>query len=470
MTTIRHLAYELHRKLSIWIALPLALWALSGILHPMMANWFKPEIENVFLPPRPLPIPAEATPPGQVFSDIEHLHQLRVIPLGGTVAYLAITPGQELHVRSISGEPIANGVERYVEERARAYLGDPSSVLAEIEVLDHFSATYTTINRYLPAYRVKLDRADGMEVVIDARTGKLATFSNRPKRVMMRLFSWFHTWSFLGGPLSILRIGVVAFVSLISLSVAISGLINLFKIRRRGKATSKALRAHRTIGGLVAIIYLMFSLSAIAHVLIKLRADNSTQWVSRQKVATGQLSTVPQSTNGKPLLGASLAVVGGAPYYRLHQATAPRESETLLIGTESQRQLENGEVAYAHELALEFSGYAAADISGTTLITKFQPDYGFIFKRLPVWRVSFEGKPYWQYTVDTADAHMSMRTDLPGLLEALTFINLHKWHFLDFAGRETRDIATVAAALLMFCLVVSGVLLSLSKRRRRGGS
>lgn len=467
MKSLSKIGYEIHRRLSIWIAIPVALWALTGILHPMMANWFSPQIENRFIPPRPLVIPAEARAPSEVFADLGELHQLKLISLSGAVAYLAITPEQELHVRTVEGEHLPGGVEKYVEERARAYLGDSTSELVEMSVHEHFSSLYSPINRYLPAYRVKLKRSDALQVVIDPRTGNLATFDDGSKRVMMRLFSWFHTWSFLGGHLSVLRVSVVSIVSILSLSVAISGLINLFKIRRKGKTASRALRAHRVIGGWVAIIYLMFSLSAIAHVMIKFRADDSTQWVSSQKVATAELSTVPSATSGRALLGASLAVVDGAPYYRIHQATAPKMSETVLVGSSSPQVLPEGEIAYAHSLALEFSGYAVGDITTTERITEFRPDYGFIFKRLPVWRVSFEEKPYWQYTVDTADAHMSMRTDLPGLLEALSFVNLHKWHFLDFAGRETRDRATVVAALAMFSLVVSGMVLWWN--RRRGG-
>lgn len=465
MISLKQICYQIHRKSSIWIAIPVALWALTGILHPLMANWFSPDIENRFIPPRALVLPPDALPPASVFADLAEVHQLKLITVAGEAAYLAITPDQQLHVRSPQGEHLPDGVRRYVEERARGYLGDESSDLEGIVIHDRFSSLYSPINRYLPAYRVKLKRSDGMQVVIDPRTGNLATFDNRSKRLMMRLFSWFHTWSFLGGPFSLLRISVVALLSILSLTVAVTGIVNLFTNCRRGPSPSKALKAHRAIGGMVAVIYLMFSLSAIAHVLIKVRADDSTQWVSSQKIAVAELATLPQTSNQKPLLGVSLAVIDGQPYYRIRQATGARMSETVLVHSSARNVLPDGEVAYAQSLALEFSGYDSSDITATAPISAFQPDYGFIFKRLPVWRVSFEGQPYWQYTVDTADAHMSMRTDLAGLLEALTFINLHKWHFLDFAGRNPRDGATVLASLLVFLLVVSGVWLWLSRRK-----
>ena len=57
---MKKLLYTFHRKFAIWLAIPLVLWALSGILHPMMANWFKPHIAQTFIPPSPLSAEASA--------------------------------------------------------------------------------------------------------------------------------------------------------------------------------------------------------------------------------------------------------------------------------------------------------------------------------------------------------------------------------------------------------------------------
>ena len=456
--------YLFHRKFAVGLSIPLVLWALSGMLHPMMANWFKPHLARTFIPPKTLVLDSSSLAPAEVFSGLEEVHQLKVIALEGRTAYLAITPDQALHYRWLNGEEIVDGHRRHAIDLARAYLSDPKSSVAEVSVHEEFSSTYTPINRYLPAYRVKLERNDGMEVVVDLRTGKLASYDNPSKRVMLRLFSWFHTWSFLGAPFSPFRIIVVGLMSVGALLVAFSGLASILFIKRpRGQKTRLSVRWHRFLGLATAVIYLMFGLSGLVHLLMKLRADDAPQQVSGQKISISKLNLVPQPEGEAHILGVSLAVMDEEPYYRLllrgeqHPLVQYIHSEIGLLRP-------HAEEVFARQLALEFSGYQEKDISETERIDAFRADYGFIFKRIPVWRVSFSDKPYWQYTVDTADSHLSMRTDLPGLIETLSFINFHKWHFLDFAGRETRDWATVIAASSLFILFASGLCMAWVKR------
>ena len=461
--------YDFHRKLAVVLAIPLLLWALSGILHPLMANWLKPTIARNFIPPKPLSIPSSALSPAEVFADLEALHQLKVVSLQGRTAYLAITPDQALHYRWTSGEPIPQGPRHHAVELARNYLDDKNSPVEKVTIHEEFSSTYSVINRYLPAYRVRLDRSDGMEVVVDLRTGKLASYDNPSKRLMLRLFSWFHTWSFLGAAQSPFRIGVVALLVCGSLMVAISGMITALQIKKpASKKTSKSRRFHRLLGLATSVIYLMFSLSGLAHLLLKLRNDDSPQWVSQQQCKVTALSTIP-TVSDLSITGVSLAIIDGEPYYRLSVKGEQSSLSHYIHATSSEHRAE-AEEEYVRQLALEFSGYREEDITAMEPIYQFRSDYGFIFKRLPVWRVSFAGQRYWQYTLDAADSHLSMRSDTPGLIEALTFINLHKWHFLDFAGRETRDWATVVASSSLVILFLSGLSLAfirLKKTRSR---
>ena len=457
--------HEFHRKFAILLAIPLLLWALSGILHPLIANWLKPTIARSFIPPKPLSIPTSALSPAKVFADLKVIHQLKVISLQGRTAYLAITPDQTLHYRWTNGEPIPQGPRHHAVELARNYLNDENSPVEEVTIHEEFSSSYSVINRYLPAYRVRLERADGMEVVVDLRTGKLASYDTPSKRLMLRLFSWFHTWSFLGAAQSPLRIGVVALLVCGSLMVAISGMSTALQMKKTasGKA-SKSKRFHRLLGLATGVIYLMFSLSGLAHLLLKLRNDDSPQWISQQQCEVTTLSTIPIASD-LSVTSTSLAIIDGEPYYRL-LAKGEQASHSHYIHATSSVHRAEAEEDYVRQLALEFSGYQEEDITAMEPIHQFRSDYGFIFKRLPVWRVSFVGQRYWQYTVDAADSHLSMRSDTPSLIEALIFINLHKWHFLDFAGRETRDWATVVAASSLALLFLSGLWLTIIRLKK----
>lgn len=452
--------YQFHRKVAIWLALPVILWALSGLLHPMMANWFRPEIAKKFIPPSPIVQQEAMKAPAEVFRDVSELHQVKAVNLGGKPVYLGVTPDQELTYRAAdSGVLIEGALEQYVEELARAYADDQDSELLEITKIEEFGSNYSAINRLLPAYRVKLDREDGLEVVVDPRTGRLATFDSPSKRVFGLLFSWFHTWSFLGDAQSPLRITVVLVVSLLVLLVAVSGIASLFLMKRKTER-KKVRRWHRLSGGVSAIFFLMFGFSGVAHVAVKYFDEQPTQWVSEQAVPVGELSFSPADLPGK-FAKLSLAEIDGSSYYRV----AGRDGVNL-FSTKTGEKLEDGDEVFARDLALEFSGFEAGAIKETEQISKFRSDYGFIFKRLPVWRVHYEGQGHWNDTVDTEDAHMASRTSAGSLAEALSFVYLHKFHFLDFAGREARDIGSAIAVSLVGLTVVLGVL---AYRRRLAG-
>ena len=484
---MKKVIYQIHRKLALWLALPVILWALSGLLHPMMANWLKPAIAKKFIAPAALDISASLMTPAEVFADVAELHQLKVIGVGERVVYLGIKPDQsQLYRDALTGEHLATGAEGYAEQLARAYADDHDSKLLSITKITEFGANYSTINRLLPVYRVKLDREDGLEVVVDPRTGRLATYDSPSKRLFAKLFAWFHTWSFLGAADSVLRITVVLVVSGLAMLVSFSGLLSLILLKARrpknqsgsvegSKVTTKVTRKmkpsrrlHRVLGGISAVFFFSFGLSGVFHVVMKYDYDDSTQWVSQQVTQTGSLSLSMAKVakiGGKPLSKVSLAVIGDSPYYRV--VTLGRSAEVMMVSASEGEVLSSGDEVYAKELALEFAEYGSEQITKTELIGGFRADYGFIFKRLPVWRVSFQGQNYWQYTVDTEDAHMSMRTSALSLVEALSFVNFHKLHFLDFTGKQTRDIASLVLMLLILSVVFLGLLSRGSKRRKK---
>lgn len=471
---MKKLFFKLHRKLAAFLAIPVILWSLSGILHPVMANWMRPSIAKTFLMPSPIQAEAEMLAPAEVFKDIAELHQIHLRKIDGELVYQAITPEQEIHYRDAeSGSVVEDAELRYAEQLAREYLDDADSALVSIEEVDSFGSNYSYINRLLPAYRVELDRADGMEVVVDVRTGKLATFDSPSKRVFSKLFAWCHTWSFLGGRDSLLRVVVVLVLSMLTLLVGLTGVANLiyFRVKRKGKAVRKltgARKYHRLLGAFCSIFFLMFSASGVYHVAVKLNYDDSTSQRSSQKIATVRLTSSPTDamrSAKRPISMVSLAIMDGEPYYRL--AVMSRKERGLSVYydvTEGGVVLKDGEAKFAKHLATEFSGLPEEAISKTEVITKFRRDYGFIFKRLPVTKVSYEDQAYWSYTVDTTNAHLAQRANVAGLVEALSFINLHKWHFLDPISKDLRDYVTAIAAFSIALLSVLGVCL-LRKRK-----
>jgi len=451
--------FHWHRRLAWLMAVPLALWMLSGLLHPMMSNWFKPDIANKFIVSKPVSVDSSDVPVNTLFSDLNELHMIKLIQVENKPVIMAITPDQKRHYRdAISGEHVAE--EKYVEQLARDYMDDADSTLVSITKIEEFGAGYSYIHRFVPVYRVVLDRDDGLQVVIDPRTGKLAAYDNKFRRVSSKLFSWLHTWSFLGDRGSWLRIGVVAVMSFCGFLIALTGCVNLWTMRKK-----KSKKIHYWGGAVTTLLFFMFTLSGFFHVVVKFDYDDSDQWVSKQSVETKLLNSSLKEISEKVggIKGMTLAVVSDRAYLRV--VKAGRDGEVLMLDANNLTELESGDETYAKELALEFSQYNEGDVGKTEKIPKFRNDYGFIFRRLPVWRVSFENKEYWSYTVDTQDAHMAMRTKPLGVIEAISFVNLHKFHFFDPLGKSVRDWVLVGSMALMLSTVISGMLL-LRKRKK----
>ena len=165
--------YKWHRYLAWVMAVPILLWALSGVLHPLMSNWFKPDIAHKFLRPVAVELPASEQKVAAICADFDEVHMVKTILLQGKPTLFIVTPDQQQYYRDIlTGEAVVNGDQLYAEQLARAYLDDADSELVKISKIEEFGAGYSYIHRFLPVYRVELDREDGLQAVVDPRTGR----------------------------------------------------------------------------------------------------------------------------------------------------------------------------------------------------------------------------------------------------------------------------------------------------------
>ena len=66
--------------------------------------------------------------------------------------------------------------------------------------------------------------------------------------------------------------------------------------------------------------------------------------------------------------------------------------------------------------------------------------YGFLNKRLPVWRVEYDTPDHLAYYVETATNSLASVVRDAVRAEGWSFSFLHKYHWLDFAGKDVRDL------------------------------
>ena len=453
-----------HRRLALIVGLPVLFWALSGILHPMMGNWFKSEIAHKFLPPKPLESQALLAPAEVIPSDTQ-INFLSLVNVKGRPAYLIEDQEQKFSLYNAQ-EGSSIDLSEYLEEKARSYTEITNDPVENIKRLDSFANDYSTINRYLPAYRVSFQDKQGLEVVIDPRTGRLARHDVPHIRVMKRLFAWFHTFSFLGGVDSLFRTIVVICFAGLGLLLGVTGIVNLFLFRTRlpsgGKRKiAKGRLAHRTVGAIAAVFYLLFGLSALFHAVMKLDYDHAPQIKNELSFTSSDLTgvPVPDGFHG-PLFAVTLARIDGKPYYRsqigreVHYANAQNGSPLV-----------DGEQKHLGELIQVFSEELWGEVKEGTVVsqhTSFSNRYGFISRRLPVWEVSFEGHTLY---LDTKDNALSKHSSALRTAEGISFSMLHKFHFIDRWNKELRDWVSATGATLVALVSCLGLLLLRKKRR-----
>ena len=78
---------------------------------------------------------------------------------------------------------------------------------------------------------------------------------------------------------------------------------------------------------------------------------------------------------------------------------------------------------------------------------------------MPVVKVQYNKNDNERYYIDTSTGKLSLKVQDKDLLEGYSFSMLHKYHFLDFFGKLTRDIATVIAASANLFVTLIGILL-----------
>jgi hypothetical protein len=137
------------------------------------------------------------------------------------------------------------------------------------------------------------------------------------------------------------------------------------------------------------------------------------------------------------------------------------------INTSNFELLKDGDQKYAHYLANTFSGNSEKEVIADSLIVKFEGEYGFVNKRLPVWKVAYAKNLNERYYVETTSGKLSVSVNDHDYNAAMIFNFLHKHHFMDFAGKQWRDFSTMFWAMAQIMLVVVGFMLYFKSRKKK---
>lgn len=487
---MRAALHRWHQRIAMVAGVAALLWGLTGLSHPLMV-WSSPRPAAFASSPEPFML-TDALAPGSVMGlhDIERAATIRAVaaPSGDHALWLIRESDRSptRYFDSRSGLELAGEDQRRAERLARHFAGDEDSAISSADYLTAFTPDYPEVNRLLPVWRIAFDRSDGLVAYIDSAGGRLATLDNALRHAFLFTFSNIHTLAFLpkgAEPARILLIGLLIGSLWAAALLALGLLLLLRNGRRRG-----ARRWHRLLGYAAVIPALMFSTSGLYHLLHAADVSMPEPDAPARAIAAKDIARLP------PLSGGSLAALialdaGDGAVWRIdlagdaadapamtadphahHRGDAPPaptgDGPTLWLEAASGAPLVGGAENLVRRIAAEQAGMEAGRIATISRVDGFTAEYGFINKRLPVWRVAFADPEAPRLFIDPVDGVIAGRAGNADLREGVVFNALHKWRWLDGIGNRNRDLVIMGFVALILIVTLLGWRLQLARWRR----
>lgn len=436
-----------HRRLALIGAIAVFIWGISGLLHPLM-SWTNPRAVT-FAPPPTKKIDVS----GDVLEllgrhDIFRVEEMRMI---GNVLQVKL-PGQaeRIYIDLADKKAMADADRDRAVMVARHYTGLQEEPVLSADLITEFSNRYTYINRYLPVWKVSFDDPRGISVYVDTATDRLGAITDARKVILQTLFQTLHTGQWLDG-VEPLRLALMTLLVGAALSAAVAGLYMLLRLRgpRRGLR-----RAHRVVAYAALFPLLMFPVSGLFHLFVQspmLYGDHNPDPVI---VDVSSLHYFPKVQSDD----LRMIAVGDKVWWRVQAGDDVRymdaRGKAVLTGDQ--------------DFIRSMAGVPEGQI---TKVTSFSDEYGFAYKRLPVWRVDIGDELLF---IEARTGVISARVDKLKVAETWVFSRLHKWQFLDdlserISGPGPFKTAFRDAVMVLFMLAGLGMaLIGLLMRRSRG--
>lgn len=506
---LSRLVLRYHRLIGLVAVLPVLLWGLSGLSHPILT--------------RLQPQPAAMTPPPALLAAVPAAERAGLPPLSGLLAGQGVAQVERARLMQWNGRPVwqltlpAVAERRYLDAHsgavldgldrelavvlARHYTGEASRAIASVTLVSEFSDDYLYVNRLLPVWRVEFAGGDRLRAFVETSPLRLATLDNTLKSRFGTLFRNLHSWMFIGNER--LRDALMTVFLLAAFGSALGGLWLYGHFLRReavGERLRPARRWHRRIGLVAAVGALMFSGSAMLHLwLLDKSRHEAAPWPhSGEALPAAALTLAPAQLPMGEGESLQLLAMDGAPVWQLSPPARAMVGKTAHAGhdahsshkhgqggahaghgaqrggvkpaeqdryfTAAGELIESGPETHARLLATTHTGLPAERITQVEKITRFEGEYGFINKRLPVYRVGYDTKDKLAVFVETVSGVTAAEVRAPQRVEGWSFAYLHKWTFLDPLGKDLRDALAGLMALLIVVTVLLGLRLVLRRR------
>lgn len=514
---IRKNIYKWHRVSSLIIAVPVLLWALSGFLHPVMTN-IRPQVATQALETVPVDSAKIKLSPAEVLrlNKVDSVYSIRLVHIDTNWFYqVKNTADDELQYYStLTGKRLRKGDWLYAQYLARLFLeGQPHQKPAaaaeaaevhdccdaatscalysttgvwvtDVQRVTAFDGEYKSINRLLPVYKVSFGRADGIRVYVETGQSRFALAVDSKRAAFTKFFSLVHTFGWLDvlGPFRLWVEGLLASLAFITTAMGLYIFFITKTKKPNGNTSLRARRNHRITAVVASLFTLMFTFSGAYHAFDKLGAapeEVHTALAPLPVSAMGDSIGRLLALAGKPVQNIGFVALDQKYYWQLYLADGQQGGKDLMktlkatatpvlyVQAGSLQIFNNGEQQYAKYLSEEFTGNDSSAIAGVKLITKFDEEYNFADKRLPVWKIIYEGREQERVYVETSTATLSKVMTDKDLYQGYSFALLHKHHYMDFAGKAWRDASTMFWVFVQMVMVAFGLILYFRRRRKQ---
>ncbi|WP_426484129.1 PepSY domain-containing protein [Flavobacterium sp. 2] len=508
--------YKWHRVIGLITIIPVIFWTFSGLMHPFMAHFFKPEIahdkiEQSIIDKSQLHYSIQEV---LLKNEISQFKNFRIVTFNNATYYQVKTILGELwYYDASTAKRLENGDRKYAEWLSRYFLDDQKSPVKNSEIVTEFTSQYKYVNRYLPVYKLSFDRPDAMQVYVETSSSKLATYNPTSRQFFIWFFDTFHNWSFIDAISnnSVRIITMIFLLSIIGFS-ALSGILIYGLLWKQFKKTDsvapkKGLRKyHRQIGIWISLFTLTFAFSGAYHATTKWAPYTLSQMVYEPTFVTKE---IPGANNNLDLdwsrfQNISIITLNDTTYYRCQllenenkRFKKPKsdskwnkkedsKSEVVYINATTNKITPNLDLEYAEFLAYYFTdgapkasccemidtseddsqpSFENIKLLESKVLTDFESrEYGFVNKRLPVVKLAYDTPEKTTYFIETSTSRLAAVINNSDKVEGYSFAILHKFLFMDWAGKNIRDLATVLAALSILIVSVLGFILFLKKK------
>jgi len=311
------------------------------------------------------------------------------------------------------------------------------------------------------------------------------------RAVFDTIFGFFHTWEWMN-VFGNAKYYVMLLLTGMAFLTTLMGLYIFFITKTKkanGNPVVKARKLHRITSVSIALFTLMFTFSGAYHAFSKLTPDNSNQYFTANHFsatdANFNINRLQQIIPaGNCISNIGFVAINNETYWQiLLQADHQNKNDTaahdlmktmavspvkrLYVKAGNYSVLQNGEEQYASALAASFNHQPIDAIKSKTLVTKFAGEYGFINKRLPVWKIQYSENDNERLYVETSTGKLAARINDKNLTEGYSFALLHKHEFMAWAGKPVKDFSTMFWAFAQIAMVVVGLILYTKMQKRK---